>query len=143
MKTLAQALTELQEIVDKKTKEVVAPYKKGDKIRVGHYMMRPSRRHGHVIIDTRKNTTVDVVFSKIAGIALSYAHLNKSQTYTIKQQDSIIEKFTNDCCFYDAVIASTENDDKRNNLEIRRDDAQDRIDQATRLLDQVILSQIR
>lgn len=143
MKTLEQALTELQEIVDKKTKEVVAPYKKGDRIRVGHYMMRPSKRHGHVIIDTRKNTTVDVVFSKIAGIALSYAHLNKSQTYTIKQQDNIIEKFTNDCCFYNAVIESTENEERRNNLEIRRDDAQGRIEQATRLLDHLILSQIR
>lgn len=143
MKTLEQALTELQEIVDKKTSEVVAPFQKGDKVRVGHYMMRPSKRHGHVIIDTRKNTTIDVVFSKIAGIALSYAYLNNQPINKIKKQDDIIEKFSNDCCFYDAVINNTSDMERKLHLEIRRNDAQHRIDEAFASLDRLILSQIR
>jgi hypothetical protein len=143
MKSLEQAIVDLQEIVDTKIKEYNIPEQKGDVVRLSHVIIRPSKHHHYVILDTQTNKSLAITFSKAAGIAIAKRHLKKQKYNDVLIFDRIIEKNYNDTKFYYHNIMTTDNEPRRIALESRLQIAYDKIDAAKQRLDDIILCDIR
>lgn len=143
MKSLEQALIDLQEIIDLKMKDYNIPEQKGNVVRLSHMIVRPSKAHGYIILDTKTNKSVAITFSKVAGIAVAKRHLNTKQFKDILQFDKIIEKNYNDSKFYYHNIKITADESRRITLESRLQIACEKIDVAKQRIDDTILCDMR
>lgn len=139
MKNLNDTIDDLQNIFNKKIPDLAIPYVNGNIIRIKHMLIRPSKIHGYVIIDTDQNKTVATTFSKIAAIATVKAYIKGISYKKFIIFDGIIEKNYNDGQFYRYNINKTNNIHKKYALKSRFEISQQKIDVAKRALDDFIL----
>lgn len=143
MTNLNQAVRDLENIVSKNIVKYRFPEIKGNTIRIGEILIRPSKNHGYVLINTAQNKTVEVTYSKSGAIAVALAHSKKKNYRTILYYDSIIEKNTNDSEFYVNSISNTDEEFRKQALINRFEDAGYKIIWAKDALDEYILKDIR
>ena len=143
MKNLKEALKELEDIIETKLSDYYIPEFKGKLIRVGNYAIRYSKTKGYIIFDVQSNKLVSTTFSKVAAVAIAKnAQKNKSIKMIIRY-DRVMEKNFNDIQFYNHVINTTNDEDKKQALEIRLECSKDTIDSTKHILDDIILCDLR
>jgi hypothetical protein len=143
MKSIDQALLELEKLIDVKIKDYSIPETKGDTIRINHILIRPSKNQGYVVIDTKNNKSITTTFSKVGAVAVAKAYLKSLPIIKFTNLDSTIEKHVNDSWFYSNIINKTDDAIRRNTLESRLEFAKCKINYAKDSLDQFILNDIR
>lgn len=143
MKNLEQALTELESIIEVKIKDYLIPETKGNSIRIDKVVIRPSKNHGFVLVDTKNNKTITTTFSKVGALAVAKAYAKSKPWKTLLHYDKVIEKNYNDSAFYKNIIDNTDNENRRQAMESLLEITTDKIDNAKRVLDGFILSDIR
>lgn len=140
MKTINQAVEELERLVESKLPSYSIPYKQGKSIRIGKTIVRRSQRHGYVIIDTEDNAMVTNAFSKHGAIAIAKAY-NQGKSYDVFARfDKKVEKHYNDSIFYTYNIMNSKDEQKKQMLEDRLELSQDEITSAYDTLEKFILT---
>lgn len=143
MKSLEQALSDLKEIIETKAIDYDLPELKGNTIRVSYILIRPSKLHGYIVLDTHTNKSVTVTFSKSASIAVAKRVIKNLPFNDVLIFDKILEKNYNDSRFYCHNISTTNDTTRKRALESRLQIAYDKIDHAKQCLDNIILNDIR
>lgn len=143
MKNLNQAVRDLEEIVSKNIDSHKFPEIQGNSIRIGHFLIRNSKQHGHVVIDTKTNKTIETAYSKRGAIAIALAQLKNKNYKDVLYFDSIIEKNANDSLFYFHNIKNSNQDLKKQSLLNRFEESKNKIEWARQALDDYILGDIR
>ncbi len=143
MKNLEQAVSELENLIEFKIKDYLIPEHKGNTIRIDSILIRPSKTHGYILVDTKNNKTVTTTFSKIGAVAVAKAYAKSKPWRGLMHYDRVIEKNYNDSQFYNHIIETTENHPRRVAMEPLLEISTDKIDNAKRVLDGFILSDIR
>lgn len=139
MKNLKNALNDLQLMVETGLESHDLPIVKGNSIRIKNLLIRKSSR-GFVVVDTSKNKTLGITYSRIAALALTRAHLKEDRAdEKIQQYDSVIEKHSNDCHFYEYHLSKAKNSIKYDIYSSRLDLSQDRINSAKRVLENYVM----
>ena len=140
MKTLSQAVNELERLVENFIPRYNIPYTQGKSIRIGKKVVRRSQRHGYVIIDIEDNATVSKAFSKPGAIAIAKAY-NENKSYDLYERlDSELEKHFNDSVFYNNIITKTQDNFTKVIMEDRLEISQEHIHNAYSRLEQFILT---
>jgi len=143
MKNLESAIQDLEAIITSKAKSANLPYKRGNTIRVGKMLIRPSKKHGYIIFDVEQNTSVQTANSLRGALALANAYIKQTPALTIIEHDKKIEKYQNDCRFYKHGLNNATSDFKKDMFEIRLQDAEYNLQQSKDVLDNFIWKQIR
>ncbi len=143
MKNLEQAVSELEQLIEIKIKDYLIPEQKGNTIRIDSIIIRPSKSNGYVIVDTKNNKTVTTTFSKVGAVAVAKAYAKSKPWRNLMHYDRVIEKNYNDSQVYNHIIETTENENRRMAMESLLEISTDKIDNAKRVLDGFILSDIR
>jgi phage-related tail protein len=143
MKNLEQAITELESIIEVKIKDYLIPETKGNSIKIDKVVIRPSKNHGFVLVDTKNNKTITTTFSKVGALAVAKAYAKSKPWKTLLHYDKVIEKNYNDSTFYKNIIDNTDSEPRRQAMESLLEITTDKIDNAKRVLDGFILSDIR
>jgi hypothetical protein len=140
MKTINQAVEELERLVESKLPRYDIPYKQGKSIRIGKTIVRRSQRHGYVIIDIEDNAMITNAFCKHGAIAIAKAY-NQGKNYDMFAQfDKKVEKHYNDSIFYTYNIMNSKDEQKKQMLEHRLEISQDEISYAYDTLEKFILT---
>jgi hypothetical protein len=143
MKKLEQALFELEDIINAKIKYYKIPATKGSSIRISHFVIRPSKKHGYLVIDTETNKTLTSTFSKIGAVAVAKAKLDNKTINDIIHYDSVLEKNYNDLFFYNHILETTEDEQRQETIKCRLEISSEKIENAKRVLDNIIFSDFR
>jgi len=109
---------EIQALIDKPTDPTLFPVEKKGRILVGRYSVKKTPT-GYTIYNENKQV-VAYLETKIAAVALAKM-LNKprSSRQEIERLDRMIAKHTQDCVFYDQVFKSTDDKERRQNLDMK------------------------
>jgi hypothetical protein len=133
---------DLEEIFNSFIDPSLFPFKKGNSIRIGKYVVR-SNGKGHKIFDCESNTMIAQTFSKASAIAYAKAIARNKPSNTLSEIieiDKTIQKWYNDCVFYNHTIKVTKDTIKADVAEVRYDIAKHKTDSARRQLDKYIYS---
>tara|TARA_B100000214_G_C23955040_1_gene622368 strand:+ start:1569 stop:1985 length:417 start_codon:yes stop_codon:yes gene_type:complete len=116
-----QALLHLEELLNDPRYLGLIPYKKGNSIRIGKYVIRENKT-GFLIYDCEINKKVNNTHSKSAALALvkGWQEGNDKQS-EILRLDRILRKYEIDSEFYKHTIKTTKDDVKRLTTETRLD----------------------
>ena len=116
-----QALLHLEELLNDPRYLGLIPYKKGNSIRIGKYVIRENKT-GFLIYDCEINKKVNNTHSKSAALALvkGWQEGNNKQS-EILRLDRILRKYEIDSEFYKHTIKTTKDDVKRLTTETRLD----------------------
>ena len=99
-----KALEQLESLLDDPYYMGKIPYKKGNSIRIGHYIIRKNKT-GYLIYDCVDNRKVDHFWSKSAALAYVKLDLDGKKLHTeIKRLDKTLEKNQIDAMFYKNTI---------------------------------------
>jgi len=140
MKTINQAVEELERLVNAELPRYDIPYKQGKSIRIGKTIVRKSQRHGYIVIDVEDNATVTTAFSKHGAIAIAKAY-NEGKSYKeYLHLDKTVEKHFNDSVFYTHNISRSNDPFRIDVLQDRLDISQDIIECTTDRLENFILT---
>ena len=122
-------LKQLKELVDKV--DITAfPYEKGNSIRIGHVVIRKSKR-GYLIYDCKENQRVAETYSKTAAVAWAKCVIKDKKHFDqIRKLDDEIAKHHTDSLFYKNTIEKTDSDVKRETAEFRLDISMDKTREA-------------
>jgi hypothetical protein len=140
MKNLESAVKELEELVDRNIDQYRFPETKNNSIRINNILIRRSKNHGYVIVDSQNNHSLAAVYSKSGAIAFALAHLENKNVKNILFYDSIIEKNTNDSYFYNHSIAHSDQEPRTQALLNRLEESKYKITWAKQSLDRFILN---
>lgn len=140
MKTINQAVEELENLVNQELPRYDIPYKQGKSIRIGKTIVRKSQRHGYVVIDIQDNAIITKAFSRHGAIAVAKAY-NEGKNYEpFITLDKTVEKHFNDSVFYSHNIKTSKDPFKIDVLQDRLDISQDVIESLTNRLENFILT---
>lgn len=142
MKTLNEAVAELKDIVEQNISNYTIPTQHNESVKIGEIVVRPSRTHGYVIIDTKKNSSVTTTYSKTGALAVALAYRKNKSLDIVKFYDKIIEKNSIDSKFYEHAIEQTEQDTKKSIIKTRLEIAQSKIETANDFLNEYIMKDI-
>jgi hypothetical protein len=143
MKSLKEAINDLEKIVDFEINEFNLPVVKGGVVRIGKVIIRPSKSLGYLVVDTETNKTIEVAYTKRGAVAIAQAYLKNVSYHSLRYQDRIIEKNTNDSVFYTASMQGSVADFKKHILASRLEIATQKIEIAKQHLDRFIFENIR
>jgi len=107
---------EIQALIDKPTDPTLFPVEKKGRILVGRYSVKQSKT-GYTVYNENKQSLATLE-TKISALALAKM-LNRPKTpkQEIERLDRMIAKHTQDCVFYDCVLKSTDDPERRQNLD--------------------------
>jgi hypothetical protein len=134
-----QILKELQEIIEDNLDPSMFPYKKGNSIRIGRFVIRESRA-GFLVYDIESNTQVAKTFCKTAAVALAKTLHKGRNPSRVLDLDRVIEKHYNDCVFYKHTIRKTKDEFKKEITTVRYEIAKSITSDAKKRLDSFIFS---
>tara|TARA_B110000503_G_scaffold77595_1_gene119511 strand:+ start:759 stop:1181 length:423 start_codon:yes stop_codon:yes gene_type:complete len=133
-------IKDLEEILNGQLDPTLFPFKKGNSIRIGKYIVRSSN-DSHKVFDCETNTMVADLFSKSAAVALAKTlakgYCPKS---TIINIDKEIQKHFNDCVFYKNTLSTTTDTIRKDITAVRLDISKEKTSSARRELDKYIYS---
>lgn len=137
----SKVIKDLEEILSS-IDPTMFPYKKGNSIRIGKFVVRSGNK-GHKIFDCEDNVMIAQTFSKASAIALAKSlakNKAKSVQNDILEIDRIIQKWYNDCVFYNHTIKVTKDPIKHDVATVRYEIARHHTDSARNRLDKYIYS---
>ena len=101
------------------------PYKKGNSIRIGHYIIRKNKT-GYLVYDCVDNKKVDHFWSKSAALAYVKLDLDGKKLHTeIKRLDKTLEKNQIDAMFYKNTIKKASEEIRKSSARVRLDIAEE------------------
>jgi len=119
-------IDEIQTLLDKPTDPTLFPVENKGRILVGKCSVKKSKT-GYIIYNQDKQA-VACLETKIAALALAKT-LNKprSSQLEIERLDRMIAKHTQDCVFYNQVFKSTDDRERRQDLDMKLWNARSKI----------------
>ena len=109
---------EIQALIDKPTDPTLFPIEKKGRILVGKYSVKQSKT-GYTVYNENKQLVAKLE-TKIAAVALAkMLNKNKTPQLEIQRLDRMIAKHTQDCVFYDQVFKSTDDRERRQDLDMK------------------------
>jgi len=109
---------EIQALIDKPTDPTLFPIEKKGRILVGKYSAKQSKT-GYTVYNENKQPLAQLE-TKIAAVALAkMLNKNKTPQQEIERLDRMIAKHTQDCVFYDQVFKSTDDKERRQDLDMK------------------------
>jgi len=109
---------EIQALIDKPTDPTLFPIEKKGRILVGKYSVKQCET-GYTVFDENKQP-VTKLETKIAAVALAkMLNKNKTPQLEIQRLDRMIAKHTQDCVFYDQVFKTTDDRERRQDLDMK------------------------
>ena len=134
-----QILKDLEHMINDSIDPSLFPYKKGNSIRIGSYVVRSNKKGFYKVYDLTSNNLITETFCKASALALAKTlSQGKQSTKSILEIDKDIQKWYNDCVFYRHIIRVTKDDFKREITETRYEIAKDKTSNAKRQLDKYI-----
>jgi len=119
------ALEQLESLLDDPYYMGKIPYKKGNSIRVGHYIIRKNKT-GYLVYDCVDNRKVDHFWSKSAALAYVKLDLDGKKLHTeIKKLDKTLEKNQIDAMFYRNTIKKASEEIRKSSARVRLDIAEE------------------
>ena len=140
MKTLSQAVDELENLVENFIPRYSIPYTQGKSIRIGKTVVRRSQRHGYIVVDTDANSTVANAFSKPGAIAIAKAYNEKKPYDQFEKLDQDLEKHFNDSLFYNNVLEKSNDEFTKGVMQDRLELSQEHLHSAYIRLEKFILT---
>lgn len=140
MKTLSQAVDELENLVESFVPRYSIPYTQGKSIRIGKTIVRRSQKHGYVIVDTDANSTVANAFSKPGAIAIAKAYNEEKSYKPYEKLDNELEKHFNDSLFYNNILEKTKDEFTKGIMQDRLEISQEHLHSAYTRLEKFILT---
>lgn len=120
-----KALEQLESLLDDPYYMGKIPYKKGNSIRIGHYIIRKNKT-GYLIYDCVDNKKVDHFWSKSAALAYVKLDLDGKKLHTeIKRLDKTLEKNQIDAMFYKNTIKKATEEIRKSSAKVRLDIAEE------------------
>jgi hypothetical protein len=120
-----KALEQLESLLDDPYYMGKIPYKKGNSIRIGHYIIRKNKT-GYLIYDCVDNRKVDHFWSKSAALAYVKLDLDGKKLHTeIKRLDKTLEKNQIDAMFYKNTIKKATEEIRKSSAKVRLDIAEE------------------
>ena len=120
-----KALEQLESLLDYPYYMGKIPYKKGNSIRIGHYIIRKNKT-GYLIYDCVDNRKVDHFWSKSAALAYVKLDLDGKKLHTeIKRLDKTLEKNQIDAMFYKNTIKKATEEIRKSSAKVRLDIAEE------------------
>jgi len=120
-----RALEQLESLLDDPYYMGKIPYKKGNSIRVGHYIIRKNKT-GYLVYDCVDNRKVDHFWSKSAALAYVKLDLDGKKLHTeIKKLDKTLEKNQIDAMFYRNTIKKASEEIRKSSARVRLDIAEE------------------
>ena len=120
-----KALEQLESLLDDPYYMGKIPYKKGNSIRIGHYIIRKNKT-GYLVYDCVDNRKVDHFWSK--SVALAYAKLvldGKTLHTELKKLLKTLEKNQIDAMFYRNTIKKASEEIRKSSARVRLDIAEE------------------
>jgi len=109
---------EIQALIDKPTDPTLFPIEKKGRILVGKYSVKQSKT-GYTVYNENKQLVAKLE-TKIAAVALAkMLNKNKTPQLEIQRLDRMIAKHSQDCVFYDQVFKSTDDRERRQDLDMK------------------------
>jgi len=109
---------EIQALIDKPTDPTLFPIEKKGRILVGKYSVKRSKT-GYTVFNENKQLVAKLE-TKIAAVALAkMLNKNKTPQLEIQRLDRMIAKHTQDCVFYDQVFKTTDDRERRQDLDMK------------------------
>jgi len=119
------ALEQLESLLDDPYYMGKIPYKKGNSIRIGHYIIRKNKT-GYLVYDCVDNRKVDHFWSKSAALAYVKLDLDGKKLHTeIKKLDKTLEKNQIDAMFYRNTIKKASEEIRKSSARVRLDIAEE------------------
>ena len=119
------ALEQLESLLDDAYYMGKIPYKKGNSIRIGHYIIRKNKT-GYLVYDCVDNKKVDHFWSKSAALAYVKLDLDGKKLHTeIKRLDKTLEKNQIDAMFYKNTIKKASEEIRKSSAKVRLDIAEE------------------
>ena len=119
------ALEQLETLLDDPYYMGKIPYKKGNSIRIGHYIIRKNKT-GYLVYDCVDNKKVDHFWSKSAALAYVKLDLDGKKLHTeIKRLDKTLEKNQIDAMFYKNTIKKASEEIRKSSARVRLDIAEE------------------
>jgi len=120
-----KALEQLESLLDDPYYMGKIPYKKGNSIRIGHYIIRKNKT-GYLVYDCVDNKKVDHFWSKSAALAYVKLDLDGKKLHTeIKKLDKTLEKNQIDAMFYRNTIKKASEEIRKSSARVRLDIAEE------------------
>ena len=120
-----KALEQLESLLDDPYYMGKIPYKKGNSIRIGHYIIRKNKT-GYLVYDCVDNRKVDHFWSKSAALAYVKLDLDGQKLHTeIKKLDKTLEKNQIDAMFYRNTIKKASEEIRKSSARVRLDIAEE------------------
>lgn len=120
-----KALEQLESLLDDPYYMGKIPYKKGNSIRIGHYIIRKNKT-GYLVYDCVDNRKVDHFWSKSAALAYVKMDLDGKKLHTeIKKLDKTLEKNQIDAMFYRNTIKKASEEIRKSSARVRLDIAEE------------------
>ena len=109
---------EIQALIDKPTDPTLFPIEKKGRILVGKYSVKQSKT-GYTVYNENKQLVAKLE-TKIAAVALAkMLNKNKTPQLEIQRLHRSIAKHTQDCVFYDHVFKTTDDQERRQDLDMK------------------------
>ena len=119
------ALEQLESLLDDPYYMGKILYKKGNSIRIGHYIIRKNKT-GYLVYDCVDNRKVDHFWSKSAALAYVKLDLDGKKLHTeIKRLDKTLEKNQIDAMFYKNTIKKASEEIRKSSARVRLDIAEE------------------
>lgn len=131
-------IEELNEIVDKGLSSADLPYKIGNSIRVGKFVIR-EKNDQYLIFNCQENNLVTKTYNLASALAIA-KKLNKGKNVIneVLHYDKILNKHNNDIVFYKHTIKKTKETARKITLRIRFEEAVIHVEHAKQSLDRFI-----
>ena len=143
MNKLSKIINDLNNLIDDNIEKLLFPTINGNSVRIKNIIVRPSKKHGFVLVDTVSNKTIKTTFSKSAAIASAIAQQKNQSTKMIDYYDQVLEKNVNDCFFYENILKNSNEEERISSTLVRFEDSKHKIYWAKSSLDEFILNDIR
>jgi hypothetical protein len=135
---------DLEELLNTSIDPSLFPYKKGNSIRIGKYVVRSSKKNNkHKVFDCENNVMIADTFTKASAIALAKSLAQNKRNSVVSQIleiDKNIQKWYNDCVFHNHTLHVTTDEFKADIAAVRYDIARQKTDTARSELDKYIYS---
>ena len=143
IKNIDKFALDLKGIVDNTNKHHMMPVKTKNGVMILGFMIRQSKKHGYIIVDTKINNSIGIAYSLTGAIAKVIAYKNHKDIKTVDNLDDVIKKNSIDCEFYQNFLKTSDRNVRKNIIKSRLEVAQDTIDNARRNLEIFIMNDIR
>jgi len=132
---------DLEELLNGSIDPSLFPFKKGNSIRIGSFIVRSNKNGSYKVFDCQENKLIAEMFCKTSAVALAKT-LAKGQMHTKKilDLDHEIQKWYNDCLFYKHTLNKSKDPIKLNIIQTRYDIAKHKTANIRSQLDRYIYS---